>query len=143
MKKFYLMLTICAVASCSKDDDNNNPSNCSLSETNLAGSYRLTSVTYKASSTSSEVNYIDETFEPCQKDDVITLKSDHTYNHGDEGTACSPADNYSATWSLSGNSLVVDGAASPLEDFNCHSFSIIQNDTEVPGDKLTLVYTKQ
>jgi hypothetical protein len=141
MRTFYLILAICAVASCSKDDDNNN--NCSLSEATLVGSYSLTSVRYKASSTSTEVNYMDETFEPCQKDDIITLKSDHTYNHGDEGTACSPADDYSGTWNLSGNSLVVDGASTPIEDFTCKSFSLIQTDTEVPGDKLTLVYTKQ
>ena len=139
MRKFLLLLALSAFASCNKDSDNN----CSLSEANLTGSYKLTSVTYKPSATSSEVNYIDSIFEACEKDDIITLNSDHTYNYIDAGTACSPTGNDSGTWSLNGNVLSVDGGPSPIENFNCSSFSGSQSDFLITGDKITFSYTKQ
>ena len=142
MKKFILFLVIyvLAFASCKKDKKDDN---CSLSEANLAGSYKITSIKYKASASSPEEDYIDQFLEPCEKDDIITLNTDHTYVYTDAGTICSPNGNDNGTWGLSGNVILVDGDPATVENFNCSSFTAVATDFDIAGDKIIFTYAKQ
>ena len=99
MKKLFLFLAVYAFAfsSCKKKDKA-----CSLTEANLVGSYKITSVKYKASASSSEIDYTDQFFEPCEKDDLLILNSDHTVIYSDVGTVCSPSGDDQSDWRLSG-----------------------------------------
>ncbi|MEP6597536.1 MAG: lipocalin family protein, partial [Ginsengibacter sp.] len=111
MKKItgLLILVIAAasfVSSCKKDDK---PNTCALTEANLAGSYKVESIKYKLTPTSSEVDG-SFAFEPCELDDVTTFNTNHTYTYTDAGTACDPKGDDTGTWSLVGDSLIVDGA---------------------------------
>ena len=56
-------------SSCKK----NNEKDCSLSETNIVGKYKVTSFKYQASATSPEQDFFDQLFEPCEKDDITVL----------------------------------------------------------------------
>ena len=143
MKKIFLFIVICACifSSCKKKDDDKN---CALTEANLTGSYKITSVTYKASASSPEQDYSDQFFdEPCQKDDILTIKSDHTYTYSDAGTVCSPSNDDAGDWSLSGNILSIDGDPAALENFNCSGFAAVGSDAIITGDKLSINFTKQ
>ena len=144
MKLVFLFVLISSIAlfSCKKDKKDKD-NDCAISEANLAGSYKIVSIKYKASASAQEVDYIDQLLEPCEKDDVVTLNADHTYTSTDAGTACSPNGTYTGDWSLSNNIISVDGDPATLESFSCSGFSAISTDFATTGDKLTFTYTKQ
>ena len=141
MKKLFLFTFILGFVfmSCKKDKDKS----CSLSEQNIAGNYKITSLKYKASATTPEVEALDQFLEPCEKDDIITLAANKTYQYVDAGTKCQPEGSYSGTWSLSGNTLVIDGDAGDLSNFTCSGFSISASNYYQDGDKVTMTYQKQ
>jgi len=141
MKKLTCLIFIGAFifSSCKK----NNEKDCSLSETNMAAKYKITAIKYQASATSPEQDFFDQSLEPCEKDDITSIVADHTYVYSDAGTTCSPNGDYSGTWSLSGNTLSLDGDPATLEDFNCTGFSLVVTDIIVPGDKGSIRYTRQ
>jgi Lipocalin-like domain len=144
MKKinWLLILLIGAtsfVLSCKKKDKVNT---CTLNEANFAGSYKIESIKYKLTPTSSEVDgtsFVD----PCELDDVITFNAGNTYTYTDAGTACSPNGDDAGTWSLSGSSLTVDGTAAPVENFSCTGYSASQTDFNTTGDKIIITFKKQ
>lgn len=144
LRKFFLLFLplIVALAACKKDKKENN--DCSLSEANLAGSYKVTAAKYKLSSSTPEVDFF-SVFprDECEKDDVTTFNADHTVTYTDAGTVCSPANNDTGTWSLSGTTLTIDGEAGTLEGFSCAGFNATASNVSTPGDKVTVTYTKQ
>lgn len=141
MKKLFLAISILAFAftSCKKDDKKD----CSLTEKNLAGNYMVTSVKYQGSATSQELDFFDDFYEACQKDDIITISADHTYKYVDAGTSCQPNGNYDGTWSLQGTQLTLDGESDDLENFDCTGFSVSESDVIKDGDKITVRYTRK
>ena len=145
MRPLFLFLLICTFvfASCKKDKKDTEDDSCAISEANLVGSYKIVSIKYKASASAQEMDYIDQLLEPCQKDDVLTLNSNHTYTSADAGTACSPDGSFTGDWSLSSNILSVDGDPGTLESFSCSGFSASTTDFSTTGDKVTFIYTKQ
>ena len=141
MKKLLIVTFLLAFGfmSCKKEKDKA----CTLSEQSLAGSYKVTSVKYKVSASAPEVESIHDFLDNCELDDVLTLLANKTYQYKDAGTHCAPNGDYDGTWSLSGNTLNVDGDNVPIENFNCGGFAIIMSDYNVAGDKATITYTKQ
>lgn len=105
----FTTLSMLLLASCDKDDDDENEEP-SLTAQSLAGNYKLTSAKGKTS-TIPETDVMDFILEPCQKDDIISLKADLTYEYRDEGTECIPSGDETGTWSLNGNQI----AAGPYE----------------------------
>ncbi len=143
MKKILLSLAIVAFAftSCKKKDK---AKECPISEANLIGSYVITSVKYKVSSSATEIDYSSQFFdEPCQKDDVLTFNSNHTYTNTDAGTKCSPTEDFDGDWSLNSNVLSLDGDPGTIENFNCSAFTVYANDVNTSGDKISVTYTKK
>ena len=109
MKKICLLIAIAFVfISCKKKDDES----CSFTEANLAGSYKVASVKYKASGSTTEVDY-DQYAEACEKDDLWAFNADHTFVYTDIGIVCSPNGADQGMWSLSGNNLSIDGDELP------------------------------
>lgn len=125
--------------SCKKNKDKV----CSLTEQNLQGSYKLTSFKYKASTTATEVESIDVFLEACEKDDIITLLPNHTYQYKDAGTQCQPNGDYNGDWSLNGNTFYVDGDATNMDNFTCSGFTVSASNYFQDGDKVTMTYQKQ
>lgn len=129
------------VSSCQKERGNNN--DCGISMNNLAGTYKLTSLKYKASASAPEQDYM-IFFDACEKDDLIKLKANGTYDHVDAGSVCSPDGNYSGTWSLTGNTLISDGdLGGEVQSFDCNKLVTVLTDMNMPGDKLTFTLQKQ
>ncbi len=142
MKRTSLFLGILflAFASCKKDK---NDSSCTLSTASIAGNYKVTAVTYKASASSPEVDFFDQYAEDCEKDDILTLNTNNTFNYTDAGVTCSPDGSYNGNWSLNGNTVTVDGESGTVENFTCNSFLVTASGILTSGDKISITYTRQ
>lgn len=139
MKKILLFLPLVAVlfTSCKKDEG------CSLSEESLVGTYKIGTIKYKASASSPEVDGKSLLLEDCELDDTQTFKADKTYIYADAGTACEENGTDAGTWSLTGNTITVDGEAQAVASFDCGSFSITETDVLDEGDRITVTFVKQ
>lgn len=127
--------------SCQKERDDN--PNCAVNMSTLAGTYKLTALKYKASASSPEQDYM-LFFDNCEKDDLIKLYANGTYDHVDAGSVCSPDGNYNGTWSLMGNIIISDGdLGGEVQSFNCTKLVTELKDMNVQGDRLTFTLERQ
>lgn len=113
MKKtsIHLMLSIIfstiILAGCQKSKDSEPVA---VTKENLAGSYKLTAMTYKTSVSPSEDYY--SQMDACEKDDIYTLRADFTADYVDAGTKCDPVGSYSnVNWQLEGNNIMIPGSS--------------------------------
>lgn len=135
----FLLLTLFLV-SCKKDRDEQQ---CQPNVAGISGNYKITSLQYKMTSTSTPVDYL-VFMDDCEKDDLIILKADGTYQSNDIGLICTPNNSNSGTWSISGNTIISDGVvAGTIETFDCNKLVCFLDDVNVPGDRFTLTVTRQ
>lgn len=117
---------------------------CATDVASIAGSYKFTAYTYKLTPTSPDEDWLPSIFpDACERDDVLSFSSNGNYAITDAGTVCSPAGGDSGTWSLTGNTINIDGDTMTIESFNCKTLVLINNDVNVPGDKLKITLTRQ
>jgi hypothetical protein len=139
-----VLLTITGMTfiSCKKDKDKT-PA-CATDVASISGSYRFTAYTYKETPSSPEVDYFPVIFpDACERDDVLSLSANGNYTMTDAGTVCSPSGGDSGTWSLSGNTMNVNGDLATIESFDCKTLVLVNNDVNTTGDKLKITLTKQ
>ncbi|HET9824000.1 MAG TPA: lipocalin family protein [Chitinophagaceae bacterium] len=143
MKKLLLFpLMLMVVCSCKKNKDNN-PS-CTTNVTSISGSYKITAYTYKASASAQEIDYYTTLFpDACDRDNVLSFNANGTYQLIDAGIVCSPSGDDNGTWSLSGNTITVDGDAAAIESFDCKTLVLSNADIVISGDKLKITLTRQ
>lgn len=135
-----VVISLCLL-SCSREPDETQL--CSTNMTTLSGTYKLTAVKYKASPSATEMDYL-VFMEDCEKDDLVTLNPNGTYNYKDAGTSCAPKGDDSGTWSLSGNTVYSDGIiGGTIQSFDCKTLAVFVSDLNVPGDKMTVTFSKQ
>jgi len=128
--------------SCKKDKDK--APACATDVASIAGSYKFAAYTYKQTPTSAEEDYLNIIFpDACERDDVLSFSSNGTYAITDAGTVCSPSGGDSGTWTVSGNSMNIDGDLTTIESFDCKTLVLANNDVNVTGDKLKITLTKQ
>jgi Lipocalin-like domain len=136
------MLVLIGLASCKKSSDN--ISDCSITMKNLAGNYKLTAVIYKASATATEQNFF-PIIDACEKDDVLELKDNGTFNLKDVGAICTPNNSSIGTWNLVGNQITCSNAdilTGTISGFNCKELTYFVNNAITTGDKMVFTYTK-
>jgi hypothetical protein len=142
MKKIFGILTVLtALVSCKKDDSTPD-TKCFTDILYLTGSYKTTAIKYKASNSSPEQDYF-ALLDACEKDDVVKLNANGTADYQDAGTVCSPNGTYSSTWSLNGNTIIMDGTAGTIQSFDCKKLIVSVSGALVPGDTYTVTYEKQ
>ena len=125
---------------CKKDKEEDN---CTLTKNNLAGTYKLTELKYKLSATLPEQDFL-SLMEDCEKDDLLILNSNGTYNYTDVDIKCTPPGTNTGTWSLTENNLQSDGIfEGEISSFDCKKVVYFVQNTNVQGDKLTFTMTKQ
>jgi hypothetical protein len=141
MKKLiFFSLIICSGLSCKKNTDKT----CNLDTASVAGSYKVTAIRYKATATSPETDYYNQFYpDACERDDIITLNANGTATYTDAGVKCTPAGDDTGTWSLSGNTITIDGGPAHVDSFNCSSMTISEVDVFATGDQLIIVLTRQ
>ena len=134
-----LVLIPLVMASCQKET----PDHCARTMAGISGTYKPTGLTYKPGSTSPEQDYF-AIKDACEKDDLVDLNLNGTYNYRDIGLVCSPEGSNSGTWSVSGNRVISDGLADGIiQNFDCRTLVIAGSDVIVPGDRLTLTMERQ
>jgi Lipocalin-like domain len=148
MKKLpFLPIVLFAITavisiSCKKDKDKG-PS-CATDVASISGAYKFAAYTYKQTPTSPEEDWLPVVFpDACQRDDVLSFNANGNYAIADAGTVCSPSGGDSGTWSLSGSTMNIDGDAAAIESFDCKTLVLVNNDVNVPGDKLKITLTRQ
>lgn len=136
MRKFiYSLIVAATLFACSKKDDNNSTA---ITKQNIAGTYKITSVKV------SDVEFIDQAFELCQKDDLVKLDANGTVSYIDAGTKCNPAGDDSGTWDLNGNTLTIDSETATIESFT-GSQLVISGTYDVAGSNVPakVTFTRQ
>jgi Lipocalin-like domain len=143
MKKLSVVLVaLVLIFSCKKDKDKD--SGCSKNVTSISGTYKITAYTYKATLSSSEVDYYSILFpDACDRDNLLKFDTNGSYQLIDAGIVCSPSGNDNGTWSISGNSMVVDGDETIIESFDCKTLVLSSTDVDQPGDKLKITLTRE
>ncbi|MFN4316290.1 MAG: lipocalin family protein [Chitinophagaceae bacterium] len=133
MKKHLILPAVLALfISCKKSNDDS----CPTTMAGIAGSYKLVSFT---------VNGFDATdtyFEACEKDNIIELNANGTYNFIDAGVACDPPGGSTGSWSLAGNQFTIDliPLELTLEDFDCTN---IRGSADFMGAEVKATFRKQ
>jgi Lipocalin-like domain len=131
------------IFSCKKDPVTPPEPDCSINMTNLSGAYKLTALTYKRNATATPVNYLDF-MDACEKDDIVTLKSDGTYQYNDAGTVCTPNGSDNGTWSVTGNTINSDGTVNgTISSYDCKTLVYYAENINLPGDRFTFTMVKQ
>jgi hypothetical protein len=122
--------------SCKKNDDGS----VAVTKENLAGSYKIASITAKFSGLP-ETDVTDDFLDPCEKDDVSTLKTDGTYVKVDAGVQCNPPADDQGTWSLSGtNTFILDGESFTISKFDGKTLQITGTE-DYNGQTTTIKFT--
>ncbi|MEO6405744.1 MAG: lipocalin family protein [Ferruginibacter sp.] len=137
MKKLLGLIAFSGIlfSSCKKDN------NCDLNSASVAGSYKITSLKYKQTPSSPEVDLYNS-LSACEKDDIYIFDSNGSFNYQDAGTICNPSGSYNSSWSLSGNTLTYDGDAYNVSSFNCSNMSLTGNSLFVSGDVATATFVR-
>lgn len=140
MKKLFILLAaLVLIFSCKKDNKS-----CSINVTSISGTYKITAYTYKSTQSSPEVDYYTILFpDACDRDNLLKFDTNGSYQLIDAGLVCSPSGNDNGTWSLSGNSMVIDGDATTIESFDCKTLVFSNTDVDQQGDKLKITLTRQ
>jgi hypothetical protein len=138
MKKIILSLVVLSAVfvSCKKDDKN-----CDLNAGNVTGSYKITGLTYKANTATPVVDEY-ALFPACQKDDLIIFNANGTTTYSDAGVVCTPPGNDTGIWTLSGNSISLDGDVYVVAAFSCTGMTLTQAGPD-PGELTTITVAKQ
>jgi hypothetical protein len=149
MKKVLLIVSaaLFLLASCSKNDDT---TPCALNASSFAGTYKITAATYQANSTSPvEDDYA--TWDPCEKDNILTFNSNGAFSFSEGAIQCNPPQlAISGTWTLSGSivtiTVSINGQDIPspvlIENFDCRSFKLRDVDSST-GEITVNTFTKQ
>jgi hypothetical protein len=117
MKKTILALSMLSLVfvSCKKDDKDEQVT---PTKENLLGSYKMTAATMSSSGGSIDMFNNDMFMEACDRDDIYKLNADLTYNLQDAGTVCSPSNDDTGTWAISGTTFTLDGEANTVKSWN-------------------------
>lgn len=136
MKKIFLIATIgfLGLSSCNKDDDD-----CEQNMASVSGTYKLTAMKYRPSGSTNEIDLY-AFLDACEKDDLTVLNANGTYAYQDAGTVCNPNGSFNGTWTMSGNSITVDGESGTIQSFDCNTIVFY---TEDAGDRITFTYVRQ
>jgi len=114
MKKllFGLLALTLLATSCKKDKAP------AVTKELLAGTYKLMTVTV---SLNGSAPMDADNRQDCEKDDLIKINADNSFNYMDAGTACDPSGDFNATYELHGNDIsseAYDGLNGTVSSFD-------------------------
>lgn len=140
----FITLAAGAFASCQKDKSSDD--GCKTDMPHMAGTYKLTAVKYKASTTATEQDYLPY-MDACETDNLVGLSANGTYTYSDVGVKCTPDNSGTGTWSIKGSTFICEENdmldQGIISSFDCKQLVIYKDDLIVKGDKMTITLTKQ
>src|SRR5689334_12546205 len=90
---FFIAVCAGLLSSCHKTGDNT----CKTDMAHLAGSYKLTAVQYKVTASAQGQDFFG-TMDDCEKDDLLVLHANGTYDYNDIGLVCTPSGSGKGSW---------------------------------------------
>ena len=137
MKKIFLFSFVVGMmlSSCKKKKDV-----CVTNMASVTGTYKLTSLRYKPSG-GTETEII-SSLPDCKRDDRYVLNANGVYNYQDAGTVCSPNGSFNGDWTLTGNTINIEGRVGTIQSFDCTTLVFYSTDVLNPGDKQTSTFVK-
>ena len=142
MKQALIVMTSGIMLFSCKKDKNDTPQ-CEISMAGLSGSYKLTALQYKPDPAAQAQDFL-AMMDDCEKDDILVLKSDGTYDYNDLGTVCDPTTEEHGTWLVNGKTLISDGRLNgTVASYDCKTLVYYIPNALKPGDKLTFTLVKQ
>lgn len=143
-KTLLLLIAVSLFFSCKKEDDKPNPpKTCSINVANIAGTYKLTALEYSPAPDKPAYDFL-PSLDDCEKDDLLVFGKDGVYEYKDLGAVCDPSSADKGAWKLQDSTIVIDGAArGKISTFDCNKLVYYVKSTLLPGDKMTMTYTKQ
>ena len=140
-RAIVIFISLLTFFSCKKEKDDSK--SCTTDVASISGSYKITSMLYKESPSGTETEVFAFFTEPCERDNILTLKTDGTYHNEDAGTKCDPPADEDGTWTLSGTTISVDGDPATIESFDCKKLIVLYSDYATTGDQVKLILTRQ
>ena len=140
MKKIITLAVFLIIifSSCKKAEVVPN-STCLLSSSNILGTYKITSILYKSSPQTPEIDYF-MYYDECEKDNLLIFNSNNTYIISEGATACSPTTTESGNWNLNQSSITMNSELGSVTDFSCSGMKI----KKVYGaEETTIILAKQ
>ena len=130
--KALSLLVLCAAtfSACKKDK---NDDSLAVTKENLVGTYLISSIKLNGTD-------VFQLYDACMKDDQYILKSDLTMEYKDAGTVCSPAGDYTGTWSVSGSKVNIDGSEETVKTLTKGTL-VTEVSTTQSGTTLTMTTT--
>lgn len=122
-----LALVLFATATFTACKKNHDDDSLAITKENLVATYTVSSIKIKASGYG-EQDVTNSWGDACERDDQTVLKSGGVMNYVDAGTKCSPAGDYTGTWSLDGSKLTVDGDVSTIKSLS--KSTLVTEDSE-------------
>ena len=119
-----LVISLTTFSSCKKDKDE--PVVASLQT--VSGSYKMGSFTYQSGT--DPVEDVLQQFDACERDDVITLKTDKTFIANDVGVVCTPPGDYTGDWDVpNSTTFYLDGENWVIDSYDGKVLKISQSFT--------------
>lgn len=141
---FLITVTAGVLTACQKESSDSNE--CKTDMQHISGTYKLTAVKYKVNATATEEDYLQH-IEACEKDDLIILNTNGTFNYNDVGITCSPDQSSNGTWNVKDNILTMseDGILDNgvISAFDCKQLVFYHDDNMVKGDRMVFTLTKE
>lgn len=140
---FLVTATAGVLTACQKECSDSNE--CKTDMQHISGTYKLTAVKYKVPA-GTEEDYL-QYLEDCEKDDLIILHTNGTFNYNDIGVTCSPDESSTGTWSVKDNILTMseDGILDNgvISNFDCKQLVFYRDDVMAKGDRMVFTLTKE
>lgn len=146
MKRTTIAICLLAAAGslmtgCKKEKTTETP--CTTSTAGLAGTYRLTGLTYQLNAAAPAQDYL-QYLDACERDDLVTLQANGSYIYSDAGASCTPARNETGTWSVNGNTISSDGVVNgTISSYDCRTLVYHLDNFILPGDRYVFTMQKQ
>lgn len=146
MKKVLLGLfavSMISLVGCKDDDEKT----CDLNNANLQGAYKITAVSYKADASTPAVDDF-ATWDPCEKDDIITLSANFAASITDAGVQCTPSTAETGNWMFNStnNQLTVAfgsfNSIGTVTNFSCSGMNLTISGPGV-GEETVITFAKQ
>jgi hypothetical protein len=147
MKKLLLFAFALALFSTGCKKESGSGGNCTLSNSSLPGVYKKTAEAYQQNAQAPIEDDFSNLF-ACEKDDLLTVKTDGTYTISEGAVSCTPPTQaISGSWNLNGNNLNISfsggfSISTTISDFTCNSFKLKYVDPDA-GSITVTTYARQ
>lgn len=116
MKKLLIAISVLALMPACKKDEGSSTTNLTVNSTNITGVYKITSMTFTASGSTTAAEIFTIVTPACRQDDTHHFTAANTYFMTDAGVACTPSSTTTPSpYTISGSTSTFGGQTYTIE----------------------------